>query len=48
MRAAKASAKNARNDMLMAAADESLNMSSCDSRNLFVNGTADEADDIKR
>lgn len=48
MREDNASAKNAKNDMLMAAADESVNISSCDSRSLFVNGTADEADDIKR
>lgn len=48
MRDDNASAEKAKNDMLIAAADESVNMSSCNSRNLFVNGIADEADDIRR
>ncbi|PON94362.1 hypothetical protein TorRG33x02_098360 [Trema orientale] len=47
-RADKASVKKAKNAMLMAEAEESVNMLSCDSLILFVNGTAEEAADIKR
>lgn len=48
MRADKANVKKARNAMLMAEAEESVNMLSCDSLSLFVTGTADEAADINR
>lgn len=48
MRADNANAKNARNSILMAEAEESVNMLSAPSLILFVKGTADDADDIKR
>lgn len=48
MRADKARVTKARKAMLMADAEESVNMLSCDSLILFVNGIADEADDINR
>jgi hypothetical protein len=43
-----ASAKNARNVMLMAAAEASVNMLSDPSLMRFVKGTAEDAADIKR
>lgn len=48
MRADKASAKNAKNSMLMAEAEESVNMLSEFSLILFVTGTADDAADINK
>lgn len=48
MRADKARVTKARKAMLMADAEESVNMSSCPSLMLFVNGIADDADDINR
>lgn len=43
-----ASEMNAKNDMLMAAAEESVNMLSAPSLILFVIGIAADVDDIKR
>lgn len=48
MRADNARAKNAKNSMLTAAAEESVNLSSAPFRNLFVKGTADEAADTSK
>lgn len=48
MRADNASEKNAKNSMLIADADESVNMLSDPSLILLVNGTADEAADISK
>lgn len=44
----KASTKNAKNAILMAAAEASVNMLSAPSRILFVKGTAVEAADINK
>lgn len=48
MRADIASTKNAKNSMLMAAADESVNILSPPSLILFVTGTADDPADINK
>lgn len=48
MRAENASARNAKISMLIAAAEESVNMLSAPSRILFVMGMADDAADINK
>lgn len=48
MRADNPSEKNARNDMLVAAANESVNILSAPSLILFVMGTAADAEDISK
>ena len=48
MRAENANTRNAKNSMLIAAAEASVNMLSPPSLMLFVNGTADDAADINK
>ena len=44
----RASDRNAKKDMLISEAEESVKMLSCPSLILFVNGIAEDADDINR
>lgn len=46
--AERANDRNAKKDMLIAEAEESVKMLSCPSLILFVNGIAADAEDIKR